>query len=68
MKYYKNIFLIGSPWHAIIIRNFYSKNDGIIIEYTSKTSLDSIKNSLDNRHKIILCVNSRDFFFIKYFI
>jgi len=62
MKYYKNIFLIGSPWHAIIIRNFYSKNDGIIIEYTSKTSLDSIKNSLDNRHKIILCVNSRDFF------
>ena len=39
---FKNVFLIGSPWHAIIIRNFYQKGDGIIIEYTSQNSLISI--------------------------
>ena len=64
MKYrkFKNIFLIGSPWHAIIIRNFYQKGDGIIIEYTSQNSLRSITNNLNKTHKIIYQINSKNFF------
>tara|TARA_X000000950_G_scaffold177861_1_gene215860 strand:+ start:16951 stop:18012 length:1062 start_codon:yes stop_codon:yes gene_type:complete len=60
---FNNIFIIGSPWHAYLAKLFFGENDKYIIEYSSKKSLKSIKNSIQNKENILKEVNVEPLYF-----
>ncbi len=58
-----NVFVVGSPWHAYLAKIFFGKNDKYIIEYSSKKSLKSIKNSIQNKKDILKEINVEPLYF-----
>lgn len=58
-----NIFIIGSPWHAIIAESLSNDEDIYLIEFSTEANLASIKNTIKNKDKVLISVDGKIFFF-----
>tara|TARA_B100002019_G_C21274071_1_gene604138 strand:+ start:5491 stop:6561 length:1071 start_codon:yes stop_codon:yes gene_type:complete len=58
-----NIFIIGSPWHAVIAEAMSRENDIYIIEYATDSNLDAIKLAITEHSKIFLSIKGALFYF-----
>lgn len=58
-----NIFIVGSPWHAILADTISKEKDIFIIEYSTIANLTSIKNTIKDKSKILISVDGSLFYF-----
>ncbi len=57
-----SLFVVGSPWHAVLARAISKKGDSVILEQTSAVSAEAIIKELDNSGlEVIVSVKWDDF-------
>jgi len=64
---YNNIFIVGSPWHAILTLAILQDHDAVIIEYSSKSTLSAVKKCLCGNVKILAEIEAKKFYLSTYF-